>query len=177
MQTKGFPIAVAAIFSLLFNLPVQSSEANRLAHLDEPNNPWQVNIRSAKLITPQWIGEEGIQGVAVLAIDDMSGDGQNFRDYLTPIIERLKHYSCNVNITDSWAIPEDAKDIYGIELQKIDNITNQDAIIIAVAHDSYKNLSLEFWGKILNENGLIIDIKSIYKDNNLILNRFKYWSL
>jgi len=93
------------------------------------------------------------------------------------IIERLKHYSCNVNITDSWAIPEDAKDIYGIELQKIDNITNQDAIIIAVAHDSYKNLSLEFWGKILNENGLIIDIKSIYKDNNLILNRFKYWSL
>ncbi|MBI87358.1 MAG: UDP-N-acetyl-D-galactosamine dehydrogenase, partial [Candidatus Marinimicrobia bacterium] len=73
--------------------------------------------------------------------------------------------------------PEDAKDIYGIELQKIDNITNQDAIIIAVAHDSYKNLSLEFWGKILNENGLIIDIKSIYKDNNLILNRFKYWSL
>ena len=90
MQTKGFPIAVAAIFSLLFNLPVQSSEANRLAHLDEPNNPWQVNIKSAKLITPQWIGEEGVQGVAVLAIDDMSGDGQNFRDYLTPIIERLK---------------------------------------------------------------------------------------
>ena len=93
------------------------------------------------------------------------------------IIERLKHYSCNVNITDSWAIPEDAKDIYGIELQEIDNITNQDAIIIAVAHDSYKNLSLEFWERILNENGLIIDIKSIYKDNNLILNRFKYWSL
>ena len=90
MQTKGFPIAVAAIFSLLFNLPVQSSEANRLAHLDEPNNPWQVNIKSAKLITPQWIGEKGVQGVAVLAIDDMSGDGQNFRDYLTPIIERLK---------------------------------------------------------------------------------------
>ena len=90
MQTKGFPIAAAAIFSLLFNLSVQSSEANRLAHLDEPNNPWQVNIKSAKLITPQWIGEEGVKGVAVLAIDDMSGDGQNFRDYLTPIIERLK---------------------------------------------------------------------------------------
>ena len=93
------------------------------------------------------------------------------------IIERLKHYSCNVNITDSCVIPKDAKDTYGIELQEIDNITNQDAIIIAVAHDSYKNLSLEFWEKILNENGLIIDIKSIFKDKNSILNRFKYWSL
>ena len=93
------------------------------------------------------------------------------------IIERLKHYSCNVNITDSCVVPKDAKDTYGIELQEIDNITNQDAIIIAVAHNSYKNLSLEFWEKVLNENGLIIDIKSIFKEKNSILNRFKYWSL
>ena len=74
----------------VFFLPVLGSEANRLAHLDEPNNPWQFDQHSAKLITPQWIGEAGVEGVAVLAIDDMSGDGQNFRNYLSPIIERLK---------------------------------------------------------------------------------------
>ena len=74
----------------MFFLPVQGSEANRLAHLDEPNNPWQFDQHSAKLITPQWIGEDGVEAVAVLAIDDMSGDGQNFRNYLSPIIERLK---------------------------------------------------------------------------------------
>ena len=71
-------------------LPAQGADGNRLVHLDEPNNPWQFNRQSAKLITPQWIGEDGVDGVAVLAIDDMSGDGQHFRNYLTPIIERLK---------------------------------------------------------------------------------------
>ena len=46
------------------------SQGNRLAYLDEPNNPWQTDRGSAKLITPQWIGEEGVDAVIVLAIDD-----------------------------------------------------------------------------------------------------------
>ena len=65
-------------------------DGNRLVHLDEPNNPWQFHRQSPKLITPQWIGEKGVHGVAVLAIDDMSGDGLHFRNYLSPIIDRLK---------------------------------------------------------------------------------------
>ena len=66
------------------------ADGNRLAHLDEPNNPWQFERGSAKLVTPQWIGEEGVEAVLVLAIDDMSGDGQGFRNYLSPIIARLQ---------------------------------------------------------------------------------------
>ena len=67
-----------------------AADGNRLVHLDEPNNPWQFHQESAKLITPQWIGEEGVEAVLVLAIDDLAGDGQGFRNYLTPIIERLQ---------------------------------------------------------------------------------------
>ena len=67
-----------------------AADGNRLVHLDEPNNPWQFHRESAKLITPQWIGEEGVEAVLVLAIDDLAGDGQGFRNYLTPIIERLQ---------------------------------------------------------------------------------------
>ena len=83
-------VAIGALLVLVLFLPVQGAEGNRLAHLDEPNNPWQFDQQSAKLITPQWIGEDEVEGVAVLAIDDMSGDGQHFRNYLAPIIERLK---------------------------------------------------------------------------------------
>ncbi len=83
-------VAIGALLLLVVLLPVQGADGNRLVHLDEPNNPWQFNRQSAKLITPQWIGEDEVEGVAVLAIDDMSGDGQHFRNYLTPIIERLK---------------------------------------------------------------------------------------
>ena len=87
------PFARLSLLSLTVVQLVLSAFAesgNRLTHLDEPNNPWQFDQQSPKLTTPQWIGEEGVEAVVVLAIDDMSGDGQHFRDYLTPIIERLK---------------------------------------------------------------------------------------
>jgi hypothetical protein len=51
-------VASGTLLMGMFFLPVQGSEANRLAHLDEPNNPWQFDQHSAKLITPQWIGED-----------------------------------------------------------------------------------------------------------------------
>lgn len=83
--------SLCAVSSLLLSVSfLWAGEGSRLVHLDEPNNPWQFDHGSPKLITPQWIGEKGVEAVAVLAIDDMSGDGQHFRDYLTPIIERLK---------------------------------------------------------------------------------------
>ena len=55
-----------------------AGDGNRLVHLDEPNNPWQFHRESAKLITPQWIGEAGVEAVLVLAIDDMVGTVRAF---------------------------------------------------------------------------------------------------
>ncbi len=89
MTRTALPLTTV-VFLLLCPSPVWAADGNRLVHLDEPNNPWQLHRESPKLITPQWIGEKGVHGVAVLAIDDMSGDGQHFRNYLSPIIDRLK---------------------------------------------------------------------------------------
>ena len=61
--------------------PVLAADGNRLTHLDEPNKPWQFDRGSPKLITPQRVGEDGVEAVVVLAIDDMSGDGGHFRNY------------------------------------------------------------------------------------------------
>lgn len=74
----------------LLHQPAAVKSANRLVHLDEPGNPWQFHQYAPKLITPQWVGEKDVHAVVVLAIDDMSGDGQRYRDYLTPILKRLQ---------------------------------------------------------------------------------------
>ena len=79
------------------------------------------------------------------------------------IIDRLKRYNCNVKISDPCVSPKDAETQYNIKLQNIDDIKNQDAVIIAVAHKEYINLPLEFWGKALNYEGIIIDVKSIFE--------------
>ncbi len=45
-------------------------DGNRLAYLDEVN-PYYPHRDFPKLITPQWVGEPGVEAVVVLAIDDM----------------------------------------------------------------------------------------------------------
>jgi hypothetical protein len=65
-----------------------SQDGNRLTYLDE-SDPYYVHLKFPKLITPQWIGEEGVDAAIVLAIDDMRGH-EKWETYLRPILERLK---------------------------------------------------------------------------------------
>jgi hypothetical protein len=74
-----------ALLALLFS---QSQDGNRLVYLDE-SDPYYVHRGFPKLATPQWVGEEGVEAVVVLAIDDMFGHDK-WEAYLRPILERLK---------------------------------------------------------------------------------------
>jgi putative membrane-bound dehydrogenase-like protein len=65
-----------------------AGDGNRLTYLDE-NDPYYVSRTFPKLITPQWIGEEGVEAVVVLAIDDMR-EPEKYEGFLRPILERLK---------------------------------------------------------------------------------------
>src|SRR5258706_2003998 len=67
----------------------QPAVGNRLAYLDDPTNPFYPNLHFAKLITPQWVGEPGVEAVVVLAVDDMS-ETKKYEAFLRPILDRLK---------------------------------------------------------------------------------------
>src|SRR5690242_21003099 len=69
-------------------LPASAGDGNRLACLDG-NDPYYVGRDFPKLITPQWVGEEGVEAVVILAIDDMRGPDK-WEAYLRPILQRLK---------------------------------------------------------------------------------------
>jgi hypothetical protein len=45
------------------------ADGNRLAYLDE-SDPFYVSRHFPKLVTPQWIGETGVEAVIILSIDD-----------------------------------------------------------------------------------------------------------
>src|SRR5207248_10838866 len=47
-----------------------AQNGNRLAYLDEVD-PYYPHKSFPKLITPQWVGEPGVEAVVILAIDDM----------------------------------------------------------------------------------------------------------
>lgn len=62
---------------------------NRLAYLDDFCELYYPSSAFPKLITPQWIGEEGVDAVVILSIDDMRHHGP-YERYLRPILDRLK---------------------------------------------------------------------------------------
>lgn len=84
-------LAIAAVWvvSLQTLAHLHAQSGNRLTYLDEPTDPYYVHRDFPKLTTPQWVGEEGVDAVVVLAIDDMS-DSAKYEAYLRPILDRLK---------------------------------------------------------------------------------------
>jgi putative membrane-bound dehydrogenase-like protein len=82
---------VIAVFALLFVATVaaaQINDGNRLAYLDQVD-PYYPHTNFPKLITPQWVGEEGVEAVVILAIDDMK-EPKKYEAFLRPILRRLQ---------------------------------------------------------------------------------------
>ena len=88
MPATGILSALALITLLPLPAGAAARDGNRLAYLDEPWNPYYVSRTFPKLVTPQWVGEDGVEAVVVLAIDDMR-DPKKYEAYLRPILERL----------------------------------------------------------------------------------------
>ncbi len=65
-----------------------STNGNRLIYLDS-DDPFYVGRDFPKLTTPQWVGEEGVEAVVILSIDDMR-ETPKYETMLRPILERLK---------------------------------------------------------------------------------------
>lgn len=81
--------------------------ANQYSYLDE-SDPYYVSRHFPKLITPQWIGEAGVEAVIVLSIDDMREHGK-YEEYLRPILERLKQIDgrAPVSILSCTPVPDE----------------------------------------------------------------------
>jgi putative membrane-bound dehydrogenase-like protein len=62
--------------------------ASRLAYLDECD-PFYAGLQLARLTTPQWVGERGVEVAVILAIDDMRSPAA-YEPFLRPILKRLK---------------------------------------------------------------------------------------
>ncbi len=84
---------VCVLVLLWVAMPLLAADGNRLTYLDE-SDPFYVSRSFPKLVTPQWVGEDGVQAVVVLAIDDLKEDKpkehEKWEVFLRPILERLQ---------------------------------------------------------------------------------------
>ena len=71
----------------------------------------------------------------------------------------LKQFGLNVDIHDPWANPEEVYQEYGINTKRELNISGYQTIIIAVAHNDFKEIA--FSALKANHNLVIFDIKGL----------------
>ncbi len=103
------PVLIAYLPLVLVSLgvPARAADGNRLTYLDG-NDPYYVSRTFPKLVTPQWVGEPGVEAVVVLAIDDMR-DPRKYEAFLRPILQRLKRIDgrAPVSIMTNQVNPKD----------------------------------------------------------------------
>ncbi|NRA95550.1 MAG: VCBS repeat-containing protein, partial [Planctomycetes bacterium] len=68
--------------------PARNVGGNRLASLDR-NDPYYPSLATGRLVTPQWVGEDGVDAVVLLSIDDMNDIGR-YEAWLRPVLDCLK---------------------------------------------------------------------------------------
>jgi putative membrane-bound dehydrogenase-like protein len=74
--------------TLLFSIWV-AALAVAAGGIPDAADPWFLHQGVPRLTTPEWVGDEGVEAVIVLAIDDMR-DPAKYEQALRPVIERLK---------------------------------------------------------------------------------------
>lgn len=97
------------------------------------------------------------------------------------IIKRLNEYEIKPIVVDPWSSEHDAMHEYGVSLTKLEDVKDADCVIVAVAHNEFKALSLAEI-KNLYKNGadkdkVLIDVKGLYKVDDLNASGMKWWRL
>ena len=98
------------------------------------------------------------------------------------IIKRLKEYEIEPVVSDSWADVVVAKHEYGVDLVPFDQIQKADCVIVAVGHNEFRSMSMMklkelFKNDIADEEKVLIDVKSLYRMDELKASGLKFWRL
>lgn len=79
------------------------------------------------------------------------------------LVKELEQWGAQVVISDPWADPNEIQAEYGIELGVVSSKDPVDALIVAVGHDEYRQLSAQDLKLLCRSNIPVLgDIKSIY---------------
>ena len=117
------------------------------------------NISQAKILVMGITFKEDVSDIRNSKVADM--------------VKELEAFSVRVDIADPYADKEELHKEYGLSLvDKIDD--DYDCIVLAVKHREYIGLDEKYFQSISTEDGIFIDIKSIYIDK---IKQLEYWTL
>lgn len=93
------------------------------------------------------------------------------------IIRELESFGIDVYVNDPEADPQEALKEYGVKLLTWNDLPRAEAIVAAVAHKKFKNLSFDSLTSKLVENGVFVDVKAAFPQEKLRLSGICVWRL
>ena len=94
------------------------------------------------------------------------------------IVNELGEYGITPVIADPQADADEAERLYGIKFMDINDIKDADAVVLAVAHDCFKELGMDNIDKLYGEGEkIMIDIKGLLDRKAYENAGYSYWRL
>lgn len=119
--------------------------------------------------------------VVVLGITFKENCPDTRNSKVVDVIRRLKEYDIQPVVADAWADPAVAKHEYDIDLVELDDLPKADCVIVAVGHSEFRAMSMMQLKKIFkegpDEEKVLIDVKSLYRMDELKASGMRFWRL
>lgn len=97
------------------------------------------------------------------------------------IIKRLKEYEISPIVADSWADIDIAKNEYDVDLVPFEKLPKADCLIVAVGHNEFRSMSTmqlkTLFKDVPDDEKVLIDVKSLYRLDELKASGMRYWRL
>ena len=98
------------------------------------------------------------------------------------IITRLKEYEIEPVVSDPWADAAVAKQEYGVSLVPFEELPKADCLIVAVGHTQFRSMSVMqikemFRPELDDSEKVLIDVKSLYRMDELKASGMRFWRL
>ena len=94
------------------------------------------------------------------------------------IVNELKEYGITPVIADPQADAQEAKMLYGIEFVDVDTIKDMDAVIVAVAHTDFQDLTMSDIDSFFGDGKkVLLDIKGLLNRKEYEAAGYSYWRL
>ncbi len=93
------------------------------------------------------------------------------------IIRELQSYGIEVGVHDPSADAAEARHEYGVELLAWDKLPQADAVVLAVAHQEYRELKLDGLAGQLKPGGGVVDVKAVLNPAEVRAAGYAFWRL
>ena len=96
---------------------------------------------------------------------------------IVDMVKELKSFGAKVSVIDPLAELDEAAELLGFPLSNWEDIRDVNAVVVAVAHEQFKDISVPEFNRRFGATKLVVDVKSIYSKEKFAGSPIELWRI